>query len=139
MKRLSDKEIEALRAEYARGKITHRELAALHGVSRSAVSRLLAGERRGVVEPAVGMVAPAVDALLDGLELDAAGRVRAAAARALAAKVDATAATSTGTGALALPRLVDSLAGLVDTLTGSVAAGSIEDELRRMLKPLGWG
>ncbi len=137
MKRLSDSEIGRLRAEYASGKVTHRELAALHGVSRSSVSRLLAGERRGTVEPvAGGPVAASVEAFLSGLELDAAGMVRASLTRAVAGKIDAAVASGTGTSALAVPRLVDGLAGLVDSLAGVSRTESAADIVARMLEPL---
>ena len=86
-------------------------------------SRLVAGERRVVVEPVAGDVSAAVDAFLDGLELDPAGRVRAASARAFALKVDSAAANTSGTAALALPRLVDGLDAIVAGLAGDRGPG----------------
>ena len=102
------------------------------------MSRLVADERRVVVDPVAGDVSNAVDAFLDGLELDPAGLVRAASARALALKIDSAAANRSGTSALALPRLVDGL----DAIVGGLAGDPDRDAAafaRSMLSPLGYG
>src|SRR5262245_40600525 len=135
-KRLSDVQTAEV-ARLAAAGMKQAELAVKFGISQSAVSRIVAGERRGSAESSTaGAVAVALDAFLVELEPDGVGVVHAETARAVAAKVDVCRSSSSVAAAAALPRIVAQLHELLSVLAGRTAEEDAVVAVARILRPL---
>src|SRR5262245_39889368 len=112
-KRLTDVQVSEI-ARLAAAGMKQSEIASMFGVTQSAVSRIVSGQRRGSTgdgEP--GAVAVALDVYLAELAPEGANVVLAEMARAAAVKVDSCRSTATVGAAQAMPRLVGELRDLL--------------------------